>query len=183
MYGSRRFCGKTVRLSFCWNARCIPISTAPTAFTLPYCREKNDKDLERSGYRKAVIQKAPLCERLAQAPRNCKQLLRWHAAGFPKTRQACFREPRRGPPCLAAARSRSRSDSPPDYHSLRSRRFATSRGRLSLNPPKKGKALIELPYKGKTTIVERAGSWWSLTAIGSYYCQRTDCGICFITMP
>ena len=45
---------------------------------------------------------------------------------------------------LAAARSRSRSDSPPDYHSLRSRRFATSRGSLSLNPPKKGKGSMNL---------------------------------------
>ena len=34
--------------------------------------------------------------------------------------------------CLAAARSRSRFDSPPDCHSFRSRRSATSRGRLKL---------------------------------------------------
>ena len=35
-------------------------------------------------------------------------------------------------PCLAAARSRSGSDSPPDCHSLPERRFATRRRRLSL---------------------------------------------------
>ena len=34
-------------------------------------------------------------------------------------------------PCLAAARSRSGSDSPPDCHSLPERRFATRRRRLS----------------------------------------------------
>ena len=38
----------------------------------------------------------------------------------------------RGPPCLAAARSRSRSDNTPCCHSLRSRRFATHRRRLIL---------------------------------------------------
>ena len=39
---------------------------------------------------------------------------------------------------LAAARSRSGSDSPPDCHSTPSRRFATRRARLIPNPDKFG---------------------------------------------
>ena len=48
---------------------------------------------------------------------------------------------------LAAARSRSRSDSPPDCHSLRSRRFATSPPTMDFIIFRRGDSRIVRYYK------------------------------------
>ena len=53
-----------------------------------------------------------------------------------------------GPPFLAAARSRSGSDSPPGCHSTPSRRFATHRGRLPRTA--RGGRSKPLPYSIKS---------------------------------
>ena len=58
----------------------------------------------------------------------------------------------RGPPCLAATRSRSRSDNTPCCHSLRSRRFATHRRRLILVARRRANTVR--PYTRKCCAVK-----------------------------
>ena len=58
----------------------------------------------------------------------------------PLAKQGAHYTAPRGPPCLAAARSRRGSDSPPDCHSIPRRRFATQ-------DPGEGKRFVAIILK------------------------------------